>query len=266
MTRSARLSSAVIIAALLTLSLDGCIPVLAGGAATGGYVAGQERGVGTIASDTGIKASINNKWYHYNSDMASQLELSVYDGRVLITGTVANPDWKAEAVRLAWEADGVKEVSSEVQVADKSRITDAARDEWITTKLRSAILFDSDVRSVNYTIDVINGVIYLSGSARSQAELDKVVGYARNIANVKRVVNYVRIRPGDTSSTASSAPPRPAPPAPVVNGASATAPGYSGPTAQSAPPSNAPAGGYQTGGPASAPAGGSAPIEVTPLK
>jgi len=49
-----------------------------------------------------LKAGINDKWARYSGDMQRQLSLSVYDGRVLITGTVSNPEWKTEAVRLAW--------------------------------------------------------------------------------------------------------------------------------------------------------------------
>lgn len=206
-------------AALVGLaSLTSCVvPLVAGGAASTGYVAGQERGVNTQFSDAALKASINDKWARYSGDMQRQLSLSVYDGRVLITGTVSNPEWKTEAVRLAWAVKDVKEVNSEIELAANAGIGDTARDEMITTRLRSAILFDSQIRSVNYTIDTVNGSVYLSGSARSQGELDKVTNYARNIPNVKRVVSYVRIRPGEPSPPSDAAPaaaPSAAPPAP----------------------------------------------------
>lgn len=181
-------------------SLTSCVvPIVAGGAAATGYVAEQERGVGTQLSDAALKTSINEKWGGYSTDMQHQLSLSIYDGRALITGAVSNPEWKTEAVRLAWEVKGVKEVNSEIELAANSGITETARDDVITTRLRSAILFDSQIRSVNYTIDTVNGSVYLSGSARSQGELDKVTNYARNIPNVKRVVSYVRIRSGEPS-------------------------------------------------------------------
>ncbi|MBV9523665.1 MAG: BON domain-containing protein [Alphaproteobacteria bacterium] len=210
--------------ALLGLTaLPSCVPVVVAGAAgSGAYVAGQERGVGTQASDTAIRAQINDLWLKYNTDMYGQLSLAVTDGRVLITGAVSNPEWKVEAVRLAWQANGVKEVDSEIQLSDKSSIADAARDELIATRLRSAMLFDRQVRSINYSIDVVNGVVYLSGSARTQGELDRVTDYGRNIPNVKRVVSYVKVRPGAAASapdggsaapSAAAAPPTPAAPA-----------------------------------------------------
>src|SRR6266481_9144254 len=67
-------------AALLCLaSLTSCVvPLVAGGAATTGYVAGQERGVNTQFSDASLKAGINDKWARYSGDMQRQLSLSVY--------------------------------------------------------------------------------------------------------------------------------------------------------------------------------------------
>jgi osmotically-inducible protein OsmY len=250
-------------AALIGLgSLTSCIvPIVAGGAATGGYIAGQERGVGTQVNDTVIRTEINDKWNRYDSDMQHQLALSVYDGRVLITGTVSNPEFKTQSVRLAWEVKGVTEVNSEIELAASTGIGDTARDELITTRLRSAILFDSDIRSVNYTIDTVNGSVFLSGSARTQAELNKVTNYARNIPNVKRVVSYVRIRPGEPATPASAAPPASGaaqdfpPPAAPAN-PSQTAPAQTNPGATNPAPTNL----------APANPGAPAKIEVQPLQ
>jgi osmotically-inducible protein OsmY len=253
-------------AALISVaSLTSCIvPILAGGAATGGYVAGQERGVGTQLSDTTIRAEINDRWNRYDSDMQHQLSLSVYDGRVLITGTVSNPEFKTQSVRLAWEVKGVKEVNSEIELAASTGIGDAARDELITTRLRSAILFDGDIRSVNYTIDTVNGAVFLSGSARTQAELDKVTNYARNIPNVKRVVSYVRIRPGEPAAPANAVPANAAPPAAGAAQdwppASQTNPGPSNAAPTNLAPANAAPGATVTN------PGAPAKIEVQPLQ
>jgi osmotically-inducible protein OsmY len=228
LTVSARVSSPLSICAVLlaAFSLSSCVvPIVLGGAAAGGYVAGQERGVGTIASDADIRAGINNAWYSYNGDMAGQLSLSVYDGRVLVTGIVSNPEFKSQAIRLAQQVKGVREVNDEIIVSNRSTFGNSARDELIKTRLRSAILFDGDVRSVNYTLDVVNGVVFVSGSARTQPELDKVINYARNIPNVKKVVNYARIRPGEPPSQGG---------APVAQG------GPAGPGPGNAPPGDAP--------------------------
>ena len=56
------------------------------------------------------------------------------------------------------------------------------------------MLFDQDVRSVNYSIETVNQVIYLMGVAQDEAELQRVVDHARNVAYVRRVVSYVQMK------------------------------------------------------------------------
>ena len=68
--------------------------------------------------------------------------MQVYMGRVLLTGTVDTPEMRAEAVKLAWTAEGVKEVINEIQLAGAAGASGFARDTWISTQLKSALLFD----------------------------------------------------------------------------------------------------------------------------
>lgn len=74
---------------------------------------------------------------------------------------------------------------------DTSGLSNLARDTWISTKLKSTLLFDQDVSSIDYSIETVNQVIYLMGVAQSQVELDRVIGHAKNISYVRRVVSYV---------------------------------------------------------------------------
>jgi osmotically-inducible protein OsmY len=55
-------------------------------------------------------------------------------------------------------------------------------------------MFDGHVKNINYTVDVVNGVVYLMGIAQSQDELDRVVAHARDIGNVKRVVSHIVLK------------------------------------------------------------------------
>jgi osmotically-inducible protein OsmY len=214
------------------LVLPGCVPVVVGGAAAGGaYAAGQGRSPLRQVEDTSIKAQVTDKWARFNPELGSDLSINVYDGKVLLTGTVENPEWRVDAVRLAWQVEGVKEVHSEIATGNKTTLTDDARDTWITTRLRSALTFDANVRSLNYTIETVNGTVYLIGSARTQAELDRVTNHARNLPNVRKVVTYVDIRPGaptDATTTAAPAPGAPAAPPPAMDPAM---PAPSGPPA-----------------------------------
>ncbi len=193
MTSWSRLAALSALTAI-ALASAGCAPLVIGTAATtAGTAAAQQRGIGGAASDTAIQAEINHLWFQHDVEMHRRLDMTVNEGRVLLTGRATTPEMRLDAVRLAWQANGVKEVINEVEVSEGGGISDAASDAWISTQLRSRLLFDREVSSINYTIDTVNGVVYLIGVARGQAELDRVVGHARAIPNVKRVVSYVRL-------------------------------------------------------------------------
>lgn len=186
-------------------ALSACTPVgvVTGAAATTGVAAAREGGIRGTFSDLEIQAKINDLWFKYNVETFTKLDLTVNGGRVLITGVVQNPENRVEAVRLAWQPEGVKQVINEIQIADSPGIGDYARDTWIATRLRTAIMFDSKVQSINYSIDVVKGNVYLMGVAQNQAELNHVIEKARTIPDVKRVVSYVKLA-GEAIGTAQN--------------------------------------------------------------
>ena len=176
--------------------LGACTPagVVVGAGAGAGVAAAQERGFKGAMDDTEIRLNINDLWFKESVSLYSKINLQVQEGRVLLTGNVPDPETRLNAVRLAWQAKGVREVINEIEVNDKSSLTDSAQDTWIATQLKAKLLVDSEIISINYSIETVNQVVYLMGVAQNQAELDRVIAHAKNIAYVRRVVNYVRIK------------------------------------------------------------------------
>ena len=174
--------------------LSSCTPIglAAGAGATLGIASAKEGGISSSATDLRIKAAISEKWFSYKVDTFTKLSLTVDQGRVLITGTVQNPDDRVEAVRLAWQVSGVKQVINEIRVADSEGVQGMVKDGWISTRLRTAMTFDKAIHSINYSIDTVNGIVYLMGVSRSQEELDKVIALARTIPGVKQVISYTK--------------------------------------------------------------------------
>lgn len=178
-----------------TLFLSGCssLGVATTVGATGGIAAAREGGFRQTAIDTRIQLEINDLWFKYNVEAFSKLSLTVEQGRALVTGVVQNPDHRVEAVRLAWQPEGVVQVINEVRVAESEGFSGFARDNLITANLRSNLIFDKDVQSINYSIEVVQGTVYLMGIAQDRAELNKVIAHARDTSYVRQVVSYVKL-------------------------------------------------------------------------
>jgi len=179
----------------LAVAASGCGPgMLIGAAATGGVAIAEERSLGTQVDDATIALTINEALFSYNEALYQDVGIDVTEGRVLLTGKVKEPQDRVEAVRIAWQAQGVKEVINEIQVTDKGGIGSYMTDVRISNELRADLLFDSQVSSINFNIDTVGQIIYITGIARTQAELDRVIAHARTISGVKQVVSHVRVQ------------------------------------------------------------------------
>jgi len=108
-------------AAVLTLglALQGCVGVAVGGAATVGSAAMQDRGVRGAVTDNAIALEITHYWFQKSERLFAAVQTQIYEGRVLVSGAVTDPDMRAEAIRLAWQAKGVREIINEIEITDE---------------------------------------------------------------------------------------------------------------------------------------------------
>ena len=179
---------------LVATLLTACVGAVVGGSAVVATAAVEERGLKGAAKDLLTRAHITELWLTHNEEMYINLGLSVIEGRALLTGKVRTHRMRLDAVRLAWQAKGIKEVINEIVVTNKGGVREYARDSWVTTQLMGKLLFDGEVRAINYSIETVAGIVYLMGIAQDQTELERVTNHARNISYVRRVVNYVRFK------------------------------------------------------------------------
>jgi len=178
----------------MALAGGGCASLVVGTTAATGVAIAQERSVGEAIDDATIHAQIWDGLLKESEVLFRKVGVEVIEARVLLTGNVGEPEDRVDAVRVAWAVPGVKEVLNEIEVRDSGSFTDYAGDVWITTQLRAKMLRDGKVSDLNYSIDTINGTVYLIGIARDQSELDRVTNHARNIRGVRKVVSHVVLK------------------------------------------------------------------------
>ncbi|CAA7613479.1 Predicted periplasmic or secreted lipoprotein [Candidatus Terasakiella magnetica] len=194
MSTTRNLLSVLMLAAAST-SLSGCVAPIIGAGATAGVAAAEERGIEGAIDDTKIRFEINRLWFDRDVEMYRQTTLNIHEGRVMLTGVVTTDQARSDAVRLSWQVSGVKEVLNEIMVrAAGEPGLDQASDMWMQQKLKARLLTDSDVKNINYIIDVTDSVIYLLGIAQNETELSRVIAHARDISGVKRVISHVRLK------------------------------------------------------------------------
>lgn len=179
------------ISIIIIFALSGCHAFLATGAVAAGQVATDKRSAGHIVDDVLIKARLANKYTDDVQQRFCHVTIKVNEGRVLLTGTVKTDQDLHAANRIAWEVRGTKEVINELQVAEKTSVWSASKDMIIKSRIKTKFALRRGFRSANYNVLVTNGVVYLFGIARDDAERDVAADVARRIKGVRRVVNYV---------------------------------------------------------------------------
>jgi osmotically-inducible protein OsmY len=186
-----RIALALVLVAPL---LSGCIAVVATGLFAGVSAARQERTVGAALDDVRIKSAVTSGLARAEAWNFVNVSTTVVEGRVLMTGRVNEPDERLEATRIAWGIEGVRRVDNEIEITDSAGLLNRPRDIFIRTEIAADLLTDGAIKDVNYTIDVVNGVVYITGVGQNQAEVDRVIARASRFKGVKRVENFVVLK------------------------------------------------------------------------
>ena len=173
--------------------LNGCAPAAITAGIAGVAASESEKGLGTTINDTIIHAAITESMFKKDVNKFLGVKIRVDDGVVLLTGKVDNPQTRVEVTRISWEPRGVIEVVNEIQVSQKSSIKDIAKDLAASTTIKGKLVADKNIKSVNFNIDVVNGIAYLSGVARTQKEMNLVLAYTKETLYINQLVNYIQL-------------------------------------------------------------------------
>lgn len=170
--------------------------VLVSSLATGSIVT-REKSAKNMKDDV-IIASILITKYSTNglNGFNNSVDVSVNEGRVLLTGVVRDPKKELLAVEMAWKVDGVREVINEIQLIEDGgygpkNFARAFRDMALTLEIETKLLIKPRLRSSNYKINTVNGVVYMMGIAADEEELNKALDVVARIRGVKKVVNHI---------------------------------------------------------------------------
>jgi osmotically-inducible protein OsmY len=174
--------------------LSGCVWVAATGVVAGVSAARQERTIGNAIDDTRIKTTLDTRLVKDSPGLYLRVSTTVVEGRVLLAGRVDSPEDRLNATRIAWSVEGVRKVDNDVEVSDLSGWLDGPADLIMRTQLAAILLADKSIKDVNYTTDVVHGVVYLMGIGQDKAEVDRVVDHAQKLNGAKRVENYVVLK------------------------------------------------------------------------
>ena len=152
---------------------------------------GSSRSAGANLDDVGANSGLKRILLFDQNHDYSDVDVTVFEGRVLLTGTMRSVDGQQKLVENAFKAPNVVQVIDETVIAAKTSFGQGVNDSRIDRALKTKLLTDRGVASRNYKIAVSNGIIYLLGVARDETELARALNHATTTSGVRQVISHI---------------------------------------------------------------------------
>ena len=179
---------------IIILNLQSCAsPIIGGVGAIAFSSSAQEKGLGTSINDKVIYVKLRNAVYDWDPSVSENISISVDNGSVLVTGKSKNIDTKIQLTKIIWKIHGVKEVNNKVQISETNNFKNIAKDLASLGEIKAKLMASKKLNSLNYSIDVVNNIAYISGIASSEEEISIVTQIAQEARFIKEVQNFVKV-------------------------------------------------------------------------
>ena len=158
---------------------------------TGVSVALDPRTLGTQIDDSIMQKNLQARLILKEKRYLINISVKVLDGRIFLGGKVDKPEEKLKITKMAWETKGARSVKNNIAIKQKFSLKNVAKDVLITSQLRTALIFNKNVKASNFNIDTINQKTYIFGIAHSESEKKEIIQEAKQIVDLKELVTSI---------------------------------------------------------------------------
>jgi osmotically-inducible protein OsmY len=141
--------------------------------------------------DDRIESSAKQSYVFKNYLEDDDIKVKAKDGAVTLTGTVSEKSHKSLAAETVTNLPDVKSVDNKLEVKGEQHAEKS--DAWLTTKVKTTLLFHRSVSGIKTEVDVKDGSVTLRGDADNQAQKDLATEYAKDVEGVKNVKNEMTV-------------------------------------------------------------------------
>jgi hyperosmotically inducible periplasmic protein len=164
--------------------------------------ASNDRNFGDKVGDATITATVKSKLLWNTNTDGLDIHVDTNNGKVTLSGNANSGAEKNLAGRIARNTNGVIGVNNRIAVTGapnagakaKAEVkhagketSEAVSDSWITTKVKSTLLFSRNVDGLDIDVTTNNGVVSLTGVVDTSAQRELAKELALNVRGVKKV-------------------------------------------------------------------------------
>lgn len=151
--------------------------------------------VGTEIDDSIVTTKVKSALLADPDVKGFDLKVETRKGEVMLSGFVDNQAQADRAIQVAKSVEGVKAVTNKMSLKEGAvTVGDKLDDGIITTKVKSALLSDPDIKSFDIAVVTRNGEVQLSGFVDNQTRIDHAIELARAVDGVKSVTNEMSVK------------------------------------------------------------------------
>ena len=172
---------------IISLLVNSCAAISTAGSLVGSASTSSRGFSGTI-EDTYLMSKIVSKITLMKLSNFSNITVSVINGKVLLAGNIENQEKRLELIKKVWWIDGVKEVLNELEIGPRTSFSEKAEDFVFEAKIEKRLLFEPGIFSNNYSVDVVNGKVYVMGISSDIEEKTKVENFLNNMNDIKKLI------------------------------------------------------------------------------
>ena len=150
----------------------------------------QHRTSGQTVDDSALVAKVKSALVKNPTTKARQVDVTAYNGEVILAGFVDTPEEKAEAGRVAKDVAGSAKVRNDLIVKAGERTAGQAVDDTvITAKVKAALIADARTKAYQIEVKTNSGVVQLAGfvddttAKRAASEVAETVSGVRSVRN-----------------------------------------------------------------------------------
>jgi osmotically-inducible protein OsmY len=178
-----------LILVLVFLILSGCVGTASRGIfGTGVSIAFDPRTVGTQIDDSIMHKNFVARLTMLEKSYILSVNTKVIDGRIFLTGKTNTTEDKLKITKLAWETKGARSVKNDIKIKEVFSFKQSAKDLLITSQLRTAMIFNRQIKATNYQIDTYKKKIFIYGISLTADERKEVISEAKEILDVENVI------------------------------------------------------------------------------
>lgn len=151
-----------------------------------------ERSVSAQAKDREISLIIMDKIT--NDERLDFFDISVYsfEGHVYIVGEYADPTDEKQAVQVARNTEGVKDVTAYMLQKKTDDPCGTKVNLTLTAKVKGELIKDKAISSTNIEVKAIQCRVVLLGIVGTKEQIQKAIAHAEGAEGVKGVVSFLK--------------------------------------------------------------------------